>query len=106
MNRLGLRRRVFEAIPFNSRNGIGEFARGKEPPLSLLLSVSTDVYRLRSASTEPRVIAVTHSDSRSIALAAREIDLSIYRAVQTLRGSNCARLEFRAAHMYYLNCII
>jgi len=35
----------------NQLAGIGEFARGKEPPLSLLFSVPTDVYRLRVIST-------------------------------------------------------
>jgi len=35
----------------NQLAGFGEFARGKEPPLSLLFSVPTDVYRLRVIST-------------------------------------------------------
>lgn len=62
--------------------GTRKFARGKKTPLSLLLSVPTDVYRLRSAPTGPRVIAVAHGDSRLVASPARPIDLSIYRAIQ------------------------
>lgn len=50
-------------------------------------SVPTDVYRLRSAPTGPRVIAVMHGDSRLIAIAARGTDLSIYRAIQILRDA-------------------
>lgn len=69
--------------------GTREFIRGKESPLSLLLSVPTDVYRLQSAPTEPRVIAVAHGDSRLIVItrdcraADRPLDLS--------RDSNLAR---------------
>lgn len=99
------------ATPIGSREPEREFARGKEPPLTLLLSMPTDVYRLRSASTRGlrgggRVIAVAAG-----ARAARR--LSINRAAN-IDGelsicdsdSNFAQCIRRAiwAYAFYAGC--
>jgi len=78
----------------NQLAGIGEFAREKEPPLSLLFSVPTDVYRLRIISTNGTT-SYRGGARRLIVIAVRSLDLS--------RDSNFARCTHYAKcnpHMY------